>query len=74
MSYIGPLTQELLNKCIDEFKKKNNRDKLSKNIIDPIVNEIKEKFYNYYILFIILQLIIVCLLVYIVMIIKSVKN
>lgn len=71
MSYIGPLTQDLLNTCINEFKKKDTRDKLTKNIIDPIILEVKKRFYNYYILFIILQFIIICLLIYIINILKN---
>lgn len=74
MSYIGPITQDLIDTCVNEFKKKDTREKISKNIVDPIVLEIKEKFYNYYLLFIILQFVIICLLIYIIIITNMMKK
>ncbi|AYV82061.1 MAG: hypothetical protein Homavirus5_3 [Homavirus sp.] len=70
MSYIGPLTQDLLNTCINVFNKKQNRLKISKQVIHPIILEIKQYFYTYYLLFIMLQFIIICLLIYVITILK----
>ena len=71
MSYIGPMTENLLNTCIKELKKKTNRDKISKHIIDPIFKEITHKFYGYYLIMVFIQLIIICLLIFIAINIKK---
>lgn len=65
MSYIGPFTKEILDVSIKEFKKKEVRDKLQKNLIDPIFREISLKIKPYITVFVIIQLIIILLLIYI---------
>jgi hypothetical protein len=64
MSYIGPLTQTLLDSCITEFKKNDTRNKITENIIDPIVKEISTKLLPYFATLLILQIIIVILVIY----------
>lgn len=65
MSYIGPLTNELLNATITEFKRKDNREKISKYIIDPIIYEISVRVTPYLLIAVLIQLVIIGLLVYI---------
>lgn len=66
MSVIGPLAQDVLNKCIEELKKENHREKISKHIVDPVFKEIIQKFYAYYLIIVFVQIIIVFLLSYII--------
>ena len=47
MSYIGSATKTLLNGCINELKKKQNKEKLSKYIINPIFTQILYEIYPY---------------------------
>lgn len=65
MSYIGPFTKEILDVSIKELKKKEVRDKLQKNLIDPIFREISSKIKPYITVFVAIQLIIILLLIYI---------
>lgn len=64
MSYIGPWTKEILNTCIKQFKKPENRKKITVNVIDPIVKEISFKLLPYFATLLILQIVIVVLIIY----------
>ncbi len=65
MSYIGPWTEEIINVGIKQFKKPENRKKITINIIDPIVKEISTKLLPYFATLLILQIIIVIMIIYI---------
>lgn len=71
MSYIGPLTQELLNTFAREFKKKETKSKITKNIIDPLANEIAHRCYPYMFAHLAIQIAIILLLVYIISILRA---
>lgn len=66
MSYIGPITQDILDTCIGELKKKDSIDKISKFILNPLYKEIKNKFYLHYMFIAALQIMIIILLFYII--------
>lgn len=51
MSYIGPVTRNILDGCINELKKKHNKERLTKYIINPIFNEILYEIYPYLLAF-----------------------
>jgi len=68
---IGPFTRDCINIIGHEIKKKDNRDKISNNIIKPLLSEILSRCYPYIFIFLIIQLIIIVLLVYISMKIKK---
>ena len=38
---------ELLEKCIIEFKKKENMDKINSNVLDPLIDYILQRLYPY---------------------------
>ena len=38
---------ELLEKCIIEFKKKENIDKIHSNVLDPLIDYILQRLYPY---------------------------
>jgi hypothetical protein len=44
-TFIGPMTNGLINSFVDELRKKKNRDKIMKNIIQPILDDINERYY-----------------------------
>ena len=71
MSYIGPLTQNFINVCAEELKKKETRKKISQYIIDPIFSELTNRFYSYAYLFFVFQIFIVSLLIYIIIFLRS---
>lgn len=62
-SFIGPMTDNLINSFIDEIKKKKNKEKIMKNIIEPILNDINDRYYPHMMtLTVLLSLIIILLL------------
>jgi len=71
MSYIGPITQDIINSFANELKKKETRQKISRYIIDPIFSEITDRLYSYAGLFLIIQLVIISLLLYIIFLLRS---
>lgn len=66
MSYIGPITRDLIDICIKEFKKKENRDKVSIYIIDPVVKEVLKILYPYFGIYLFVQVLTIVLLIYII--------
>lgn len=66
MSYVGPITQDILNACVSEFKKKETKDKVGKYIIGPVMYEVNKKMAKYYVFFVALQFIIIMLQIYLV--------
>lgn len=71
MSYIGPFVKDILDGCIIEFKKKDTKDKVNKYIIDPIIGEVGSRISPFAILFIITQVLIIILLVYLTILVKK---
>jgi len=66
MSYIGPLTKDLIETCAKELKKKENKDKIIANVFDPIINEIFSRYLSYISCFMFVHLITIILLIYII--------
>lgn len=59
-STTGPITQCV----IDELKKKETIDKIDKYILDPILCKVSEKIFNYFLLFVLIQVAIIVMLFY----------
>lgn len=74
MSYIGPITQEILDSLVNEFKKKDTREKISKKIVNPLVKEISGRLFGYYVIHIILQITIIAILIYILLKFNKLKT
>jgi uncharacterized membrane protein len=71
-TYIGPITDSVIEGIIKELKKKETKEKVMKNIIDPLILDMSSRYYPYFMMVIIVLLIIVILLVAILVInIKS---
>jgi hypothetical protein len=66
MSYIGSLTKNLIETFSKEIKKKDNKEKIMKHIIDPIVTELFGRYSVHLTLYILLHITVILLLVYII--------
>ena len=64
-SYIGPVMKGIIDACTKELKKKEVKDKIMKNIIDPVGNEIFRKYSKYIMIYMLMQFMIIALLIYI---------
>ena len=62
-SYIGPITDSVIEGIIKELKKKETKEKVMKHIIDPLVRDMSSRYYPYFMMMIIILLIIIILLV-----------
>lgn len=74
MSYIGPLTKEIIDTCIKELKKKETKLKINKYLIDPILKEVMFKTYPYALSHVFFQIIIIAMLIYIIFLLKTKYN
>jgi len=64
MSYnIGPITDSVIEGIIAELRKKEIKEKVMKNIIDPLICDMSSRYYPYFMMMIVVLLIIVILLV-----------
>ena len=66
MAYIGPMTQQLLDNCTKELNKTETKEKIMKHVIEPIMNGLFKKYLSYILCFIIMQMMIITLLIYII--------
>lgn len=62
-SFVGPLTDAVINNIVKEIKKKETREKIMKNIVDPLLCDLSSRYYPYFLTVIITLLLIVILLV-----------
>lgn len=74
MFKIGPITDSLIDSCIKELKKKENKEKIYKNILDPVLQEINYKYAPYFILITSLLGLIIILMCIILIILLINKN
>jgi hypothetical protein len=44
-TYIGPITDTIINQLSTEIQKKTTKDKIIKNILDPILSDIASRYY-----------------------------
>jgi len=70
MSYITPITKEVLSIFIKEIKKKEVSTNLRKYLIKPLINEV----FPYFVVYIIIQTLIILLLIYIIIKLRNQKN
>lgn len=72
--FISPVTDGIINSFIDEIKKKRNKEKIMRNIIEPILNDINSKYYPHVItLIVFLSVIIILLTLLLIVNIKKIK-
>jgi hypothetical protein len=66
MSYIGSLTKNLIETFSREVKKKENKEKIMKHIVDPVVNELFSRYFVHLTFYILLHITVILLLIYII--------
>ena len=66
MSYIGSLTKNLIETFSKEVKKKDNKEKIMKHIIDPVVTELFRRYSLHLSFYLLLHVIVILLLIYII--------
>ena len=65
---IGPITGTLIDSFIKQLKKKETREKITQNVIDPVLYDITSKYYPYFIITSSLLILIIVLLIIILII------
>ena len=63
---IGPITDSLIESCIQDIKRGDSRDKILNNILYPMFGDIYIKYYYYFLFLNIILLLIVAMLAYII--------
>lgn len=71
-SLIGPMTDSFVHSFIRELKKKKNKELIMRNIIDPFLGDINNRYFPHMMTLIILLCMIVILLV--ILLIANTKN
>jgi pyridoxal/pyridoxine/pyridoxamine kinase len=61
-SFIGTMTDDLINRFIKEIRKKKNKEKIKKYIIDPVLSDINDRYYSLVMTLVILLTTIIILL------------
>ena len=61
--YLGNITDNLIGTLTTQVKKKKNREKIMKNIIEPVLTDINKKYYPHYITIISLFIVMIIMLI-----------
>jgi len=61
--YVGPITNSIIDGVIKELKRKRNKEKILKHIIDPLLYDLTSRYYHYFITIIIILVIMVLILI-----------
>jgi hypothetical protein len=62
---IGPITEKLIKKIIDEIKKEKNMNMIRENILDPVLHDVFSRFFPHAVILLSLLVIIILLLIFI---------
>ncbi len=62
-TYVGPITNNIMEEFINELKKKETKDKIFDGIINPLIRDISTRYYPYFILIIVVLVLIIVLLI-----------
>lgn len=72
-TYVGPITDGIINEIIKKLKNKKTKEKIMKNIIDPLLYDLTMRYYPHLLTMTIILVVIVLLLISI-LIINIVSN
>jgi hypothetical protein len=62
-TYVAPVTDNLIDIITAHVKKKRNREKIMKTIIEPVLEDINRKYYPHYITLISLFIMMILMLI-----------
>jgi len=62
-TYIGPITDSIIDNFIKEVNSKKQKEKIMNNIIDPLLCDLAARYYPYFIMIIIILCVIIILLI-----------
>ncbi len=62
-TYVGPLTNAVIDGVIKEIKKKKTKEKILKNIIDPLICDLAVRYYPHFMTITIILIAIILLLI-----------
>lgn len=71
---IGSLTNTVLDSIVKEMKKQKNKEKIMKNVIDPLLCDITTRYYPHFLTVTIILVVMVILLIAILIITLFKKN
>ena len=71
---IYKITTDLLNKCIFELKKEENKEKININIVDPIIENLSKKLYPYILIVFFMYILIIIIIISILILLISNKK
>lgn len=60
---IGPITETILNKAIKEINKKKTKEKIMRGVIDPLLKDLSNRYYPYFITITSVLIVIIILLI-----------
>ena len=63
LSYIGPITDSVIEGIIRELKRKEVKEKVMRNIVDPLLCDMASRYYPYFMMMIVILLVVIILLV-----------
>ena len=73
-TYIGPVTNSIIDGVTKELRKKETKDKIVKNICHPIIHDITSKYYPYFLSILLMILLILILLITIIILLVCDKH
>ena len=62
-TYIGPITNGVIDGVIREIKKKKTKEKIMRNIIDPLLKDLSVRYYPHFMTITVILVVIVLLLI-----------
>ena len=62
-TYIAPITDNIIDVITTHVKKKRNREKIMKTIIEPVLEDINRKYYPHYVTLISLFIMMILMLI-----------
>jgi hypothetical protein len=73
-NYIGPITSGIIDKIIKEIKKKETKEKIMINIIDPLLKDLSTRYYPHFMVITIILIVIVVMLLAILCVVLLNRN
>jgi len=73
-NYIGHITSGIIDKIIKEIKKKETKEKIMINIVDPLLKDLSTRYYPHFMVITIILIVIVVMLLAILCVVLLNRN